>query len=482
MTSATPPEFAIVGHPNEGKSSVVATLAEDDSVRISPVPGETVVCQYFPVMIDKQPVIVFVDTPGFQNPRRTLQWMQAYQGPDTRLLEDFYREHQDDPDFQDECELLNPVRRGAGIIYVVDGARPLRRDDTAEMEILRLTGRPRLAILNCKDQETRYLESWKNAFRKHFNAVRVFNAHKATYAERIALLETLKNIDQDWQKPLGQVISAFVTDWRQRNRSTARIICDLLEQCLSFNLRKNVATATVDDNLRKRLQASYTQEITRLEQSQHQKIRKLFKHNIFNYTLPPQSILHEEIFSALTWQFLGLTPRQLISAGALMGGALGAAVDVAAAGLTFGIFAALGGLGGAGYALLQGPRMARTRIRGIPLGGRQITIGPHLNLQFMFILLDRALIFYSHVINWAHGRQATEQAPPAPSEPAKAGFATEWDQDTRKVCQEYLKSLDGKNADAYQSARLRMETMLEGLLQRIGETEWRYGLVLKQAV
>ena len=46
------PEFAIVGHPNEGKSSVVSTLAEDDSVRISPTPGETIRCQTFPVTID----------------------------------------------------------------------------------------------------------------------------------------------------------------------------------------------------------------------------------------------------------------------------------------------------------------------------------------------------------------------------------------------------------------------------------------------
>jgi ribosome biogenesis GTPase A len=46
------PEFAVVGHPNEGKSSVLSTLAEDDSVRISPVPGETRECRRFPVRVD----------------------------------------------------------------------------------------------------------------------------------------------------------------------------------------------------------------------------------------------------------------------------------------------------------------------------------------------------------------------------------------------------------------------------------------------
>jgi GTP-binding protein EngB required for normal cell division len=63
------PVFAVLGHPNEGKSSVVSTLAEDDSVKISPTPGETRTCREYPVIIDGRTVIRFVDTPGFQNPR-----------------------------------------------------------------------------------------------------------------------------------------------------------------------------------------------------------------------------------------------------------------------------------------------------------------------------------------------------------------------------------------------------------------------------
>ena len=35
------PSFAVVGHPNKGKSSIVSTLAHDDSVRIGELPGTT---------------------------------------------------------------------------------------------------------------------------------------------------------------------------------------------------------------------------------------------------------------------------------------------------------------------------------------------------------------------------------------------------------------------------------------------------------
>ena len=37
----TAPVFAIVGHPNKGKSSLVSTLARDDSVHIGAEPGTT---------------------------------------------------------------------------------------------------------------------------------------------------------------------------------------------------------------------------------------------------------------------------------------------------------------------------------------------------------------------------------------------------------------------------------------------------------
>ena len=108
------PEFAIVGHPNEGKSSVLSTLSEDDSVRVSPTPGETTECRIFPVVIDGQEVIRFIDTPGFQNPRKTLAWMRAYEGDDQKMIEEFIRLHRNDPALHDDCALLTPLAAGAG--------------------------------------------------------------------------------------------------------------------------------------------------------------------------------------------------------------------------------------------------------------------------------------------------------------------------------------------------------------------------------
>jgi hypothetical protein len=465
------PEFAILGHPNEGKSSVLSTLAEDDSVRISPTPGETTQCRIFPVIIDSKEILRFTDTPGFQNPRRVLHELQILAGPD--MLHRFLTTFSSVAEMRDDCELLLPVARGAGIIYVVDGSRPLRNIDRAEMEILRLTGKPRMAIINCKGDETGYLADWREEFRKNFNSNRVFNAHRATYAERILLLEALKNIDQDWHGPLDQVVEAFKKDWAARNEYTADIILDLLSDCLSFRLVGDVPPDGDEKSVRTRLNRSFTEAIRQREMRAHRQIRGLFKHNIFNYELPPYSILQEDLFSRKTWQFLGLNKKQLVLAGGLGGAAVGAGLDIAHAGFSFGIFTTIGGAIGAVGALLGGEGLStKSRLLGAGLGKEQIQVGPNTSLQFLHILLDRALLFYAHIINWAHGRrdyrdgktEARKTFPPMP------GFCSSgWPAPSLKICREYFQAIG--NEDKQSREEKRLKALLLDALMSISRSE-----------
>lgn len=424
--SSNIPEYAILGHPNEGKSSVVSTLAEDDTVKVSATPGETKRCLSFPVLVDGAEIIRFTDTPGFQVPGKTLAWFKAYGGDAGRIVSTFLLDHGHDPLFRDECELLAPVARGAGIIYVVDGSRPVRKNDRAEMEILRMTGCPRMAVINSKGEETDYTDSWKNEFRRTFNAFRVFNAHNANYSERLHLLESLKGIDQDWQPALTRVITAYRSDWARRNLLCSQLIAGLIEEGIRHNATRRYAKRAGEKALREKLLSDYQQDITAMEKRTHQKIRKLFKHNIFNIDLPQQSVLQHDLFDSRTWQVLGLTPGQLAAAAAACGGALGACLDLAAAGLTFGVFTAIGSIAGAGSALVGGEKIARAKVVGVSLGGYKMTVGPAGNVQFLYVLLDRALLYYAHVINWAHGRRdgQEKQVVSGSSETVRSGFSS----------------------------------------------------------
>jgi Domain of unknown function (DUF3482)/50S ribosome-binding GTPase len=423
---------------------VVSTLTEDDSIRVSRVPGETVKSTSYTVKIDEKEIVRFVDTPGFQVPKQTLAWFRKYQGKPEHIVESFIDTFKNDPFYADECELLKPVAQGAGIIYVVDGSRPVRDDDLAEMEILRLTGRPRMAVINSKTDEKDYTTDWRNEFRKHFNSIRIFNSNTADFMERIKMLESLKAIDQEWEESLTDVIDAFQKDRQRRHLLSCAAICRAIEQCLSFSLSEPVTEGSDINSLRERLTETYQIRIKGFEDQMFKKIRSLFKHRLFDYHLPDYSILSHDLFSNQTWELLGLTTEQLAAAGAVVGGTVGAVIDTAALGHTLGIFTAIGGVLGAGSALFSGRKMAKNRPGNIRLGGDKLRLGPSKNIQFLYILMDRALIYYSHMIHRPHGRRDVPEAQEKKTGPKK-GFSTEFTAGQRQICAKYFKALTGRS-------------------------------------
>ncbi len=466
------PEFAVIGHPNEGKSSVVSTLTEDDQIRVSPVPGETTVSRTYTVEIDNEKIIRFVDTPGFQAPRQTLAWFKAYEGDPETILEQFIETFHRDPFFADECELMAPIARGAGIIYVVNGSRPVRDDDIAEMEILRLTGSPRMAIINSKQMDKDFTQEWKQEFRKHFNSIRIFNSNTADFKERIRMLESLKAIDQDWEKALSKVILAFQEEWKKRNRLACAHITLGLEKSLCFSVSERLSGTSDPVQARERLNLSFQKGVRKIEQELFAQIKSLFKHHLYDYPLPDYSLLQHDLFSKQTWELLGLTQGQLAAAGAVVGGSMGIVMDTAAAGLTFGVFTALGSLLGAGSALLGGKKIAKKTSRTLQLGGDRLEVGPNNNLQFLYVLMDRALIYYAHMINRAHGRrEMTAPENGKKSGKHKAGISSTLTPDQRKICTRFFKSVNGRAVLKGKKAIPEFALLVESLLEKIANQD-----------
>ncbi len=240
MTDVTP-TFAVVGAVNHGKSSVVSTLSENDQVRISSMPGETVECQRF----ELADLFAFYDTPGFQNAREALPELAPAASASNPLsvFRDFIDRHRRNPAFEAECLLFQPLVDGAGLLYVVDGSEPVLEIHAAEMEILRLTGQPRLAIINRTGTDN-HVQDWKRRLGLHFNAVREFNAHHATFADRVELLETLAGIEQSWKPKLLRAVGVYRDEWERRLDDCAEIIVELLADALTHQEVASVSDAS----------------------------------------------------------------------------------------------------------------------------------------------------------------------------------------------------------------------------------------------
>ena len=461
------PLFAVIGHPNEGKSSVVATLVENDAIRISPRPGETTVSRAYPVTIDGQEVIVFVDTPGFQNPVQTLGWMRKHQGPEPELTAAFLAEFADDPGMAHECELLRPVLDGAGIIYVLDASRPLRQVDRAEMEILRLTGRPRMAILNCKTGEEEFLEEWKTELRRHFNMVRVFNALRATFAERLRLLESLRALEQDWEDALGRVVDAFARDWKRRNAECAAMAVDFLRRAVTMTETASMSDpgerADREAVLARRLEERIRAEEGRL----HDQVCLQFRHDRRSFALPEQSVLREDLFSTTTWTVFGLGKAKLVAAAVAAGGAAGVALDLATLGSSLGLFATVGGAAAGLAALLKGERLVKSKVMGVGIGQRRLQVGPLGTIQWVYILLDRFLMHYWYVIHWSHAMRDQDFLP-VPTDPGdKQGLTSTWDGEARSLCAEFFKAARDGDTDRAMDLEQGLRRLLEEEMERM---------------
>lgn len=150
--------------------------------------------------------------------------------------------------------------------------------------------------------------------------------------------------------------------------------------------------------------------------------------------------------------------------------------------MTFGIFTAIGGAAGAGWAALGGAKkLAKNKIVGMNLGGQQIKIGPVDNIQFFYILMDRALIFYSHIINWAHGRRDYSLVPiEKKSDPVKSGFTAEWDENTKKICTSFFKAVRSNDEKHIEDSRDLVKEIIKQALIKISHSERKYGLMFKQ--
>jgi hypothetical protein len=399
--------FAVLGHPNKGKSSIVATLAHDDSVAIGPGPGTTVHCRSYPMKVDGQVLYTLVDTPGFQRSRRALEWLRAHETTAARhpeVVQQFVTAHREGELFRDEVELLTPVVNGAGVLYVVDGSVPYGPEYEPEMEILRWAGRPRMALVN-PIGEADHVEEWREALGQYFSVVRVFDALAAEIDKQVELLRTFGHLDEAWRGPLEHAVAALDGERDRRRDRSARLIADTLVEMLTLTLSRNFAPGADPDPEKPALVGRYRERLRSLEQRCHDRVQEVYDHARVARVEPQLDLLAEDLFSEETWLRFGLSRGQLATLGAGSGALLGGTLDAAVGGASF----LLGALVGAGLGAAAGwagaNRLVETRLASIPLGGRRLVAGPTRNRNFPHVVLGRARLHHLLLARRTHSRQ-----------------------------------------------------------------------------
>ena len=457
------PKFAVVGHPNKGKSSIVSTLAMDDSVQISDTPGTTTKKRSFPLTVDGKVLYELFDTPGFQRARRVLAWLEQHDvSADKKyeIVQQFIDEHKNDPKFNDEVELLEPIMNGAGIIYVVDGSKPYGEEYEAEMEILRWTGQPSMALINHID-ESDYSEEWKRALGHYFKMVRTFNPMNTSLEQHILILESMAQLKEEWVAPVKESIKLFEKYYEQMLERSSAVIAKVIYTSVSMVEKLTFTGDDATKDEKKMVEDNYKERLRSLERSTQKSIEVIWNHDHLQKEQQSLPLDGMDLFSEETASVFGLSRKELLITAAASGAATGAGVDLLFAGSTFLLGAGIGAVIGGAGAFFAFNELSEIKVLGQTLGKRYLEMGPMENRNFPYILLGRIIYHTTKVANRSHALRGMAEFAMDNS------FKDKWlNDDLRKSLEKYHKKFrSGKEMEAEELAQY--EELIKEVLKHL---------------
>ena len=460
------PKFAVVGHPNKGKSSIVSALAMDDSVQVSDTPGTTNKQRAFPLVVDGMTLYELFDTPGFQRARRVLAWLEKHEvSADKKheVVQAFIQAHKEDERFNDEIQLLEPIMQGAGIIYVVDGSMPYGSEYEAEMEVLRWTGQPSMALIN-HIHDSDYSQEWKRALDQYFKMVRTFNPMDNSVAQHIHILESMAQLKEEWIEPVKLSIKRFEEYHNHMMTKSAYLMAKLVYNATSMVQKHTFKTENPSQKDREKLETNYKNKLRTLEINAQNKIENIWNHDHLDMTQENLTFEEMDLFSEATASVFGLTKKELMITGASSGAVTGAGIDLLFAGHTLLLGGVIGGLVGGVGAYFGFDELSEIKVLGQTIGKRYLQIGPMDNRNFPYILLGRALYHTVKVSRRSHAKRDSVVLE------MDSDFKAQWlDENLRKSLEKYhkmfrsKKDLESEVLDAYAAM---LEEVLKKLVRR----------------
>ncbi len=400
------PKFAVVGHPNKGKSSIVSTLSMDSSVAISDIPGTTTKYRAYPLKVDGEIIYELYDTPGFQRPRAVLDWLRQKELPANlrreRVIE-FVNENENNPKFADDIELLKPILAGAGIIYVVDGSKPYGKEFEAEMEILRECAAPSMAVINMIGDRD-FSNDWKNALSHYFRSIRRFNPMKANFSQIISMLESMAQLEEDWTEALKRAIEALKDRRKNDISKSARIITDMIKDIMSHRVYIPVREQGITPEEIDKSKIKYLNDLAEIENRALRKIANIFNRGI-EIDTPSDIFSGIELFSKESISLFGLDKKTVLLLSASGGAMVGSSIDAVVGGSSMLMGTLIGATTGLYGAWRGFDKLMADKIIGKISADKKLVLGPVKDMELPFVFLKRGLYFTVEIANRPHANR-----------------------------------------------------------------------------
>lgn len=414
--------IALVGHTNAGKTSLLRTLARDETLgEVSPSPATTREVTSITLLADGREVADFRDTPGLEDSIGLLDFVDRLRtdrredGPS--LIERFLGTTEAGDQFAQEAKALRQARVADIVLYVIDARDRVLARHQDELELITRCGRPVLPVLNFVADDAARTDQWRDALaRLGLHAAASFDTVIFNEQDETRLFEAIRVLAEEYRTAIDALIADRAVRRERTRERAARALAELLVDVASYV--QVVKPPSKKNDVEQRLvvlEAEHAMQaaIRAHERRAHHAILAAFE---FGQTDPDGALLEctdgrlgMDVFSRESLKQTGVGG----AAGAAGGAATGAALDVALGGLSLGAAAAIGAIAGAvlGSSAAQSKRMIRKA-----RGADELRAGE----QTLRVLLSRGLDLTQSLLHRGHAdtsQLSLNTAPAAETEP-----------------------------------------------------------------
>lgn len=362
-----PLRMAVVGHTNTGKTSLMRTLMRDPEFgEVSDRPAVTRDVAGTVLLVNGKAMIELYDTPGLEDSINLLDHLHTLRGDRREEGMDVVRRFLESPEahgrFAQEAKAIGQLMQSDVALYVIDARDRVLGKHRDELEILRLTARPIVPVLNfIASDEARTGEWREHLSRAGLHAVAEFDTVVVSEHSEQRLYEKIRTLLDQHREVLDALIHDREQQRKQLISNSAASIAELLIDAAAFRL---LAPAQQDTQMTRSAEALRDRLRTREQRCVD---RLLALHRFHPDDCEPDALPIEggqwgvDLFSAEAMRQLGIRA----SSGAAAGAMAGVMLDAAVGGTSLGLFAA----GGAAIGALFGAshshgRRVLDRLRG----------------------------------------------------------------------------------------------------------------------
>lgn len=398
-----PLRIAVVGHSNAGKTSVVAALTRDASLEMAEEAGTTLRAYTEVFEIAGEPVLAFVDTPGFERAGRINATLDEAGGdvvsaPDGRTLVERFVSEPDDGRFRSEKEALGGALSADVLAYVADAGEEPTGQKRQEVRLLRRLGVPVIAVINGVRGE--WLADWEEMLGREGVDMRVqLDAWDFPPDAEERFYRLVAAVRPEHEGRLARIIELRDRTAQERRGRSARLIAEMLVDALAWSVEEECGSRREGQRRRPAAEESFRDTLVQRE-------AELFDALLMTYGFEGLAVdggdlgrvewnraWKESLFSPEVVKRYGASVTTLTLAGAAIGG-------------QFDLFGAhgLGAATGAVLGFAGGHWLGQLVTGSIDRNGR-LRVGPLEPVQAPIVLVNRAVDCWQEIQGRSHARR-----------------------------------------------------------------------------